>query len=386
MNQHVHAAVQFAAVEGKALSAALKPICFVVERRDTYPILAMVKLKLQGTTLTVTGTDLDMMVTVDLDVNDCSGEWETCVSASVIMDIARVAGPMMVRIEPRDRLVTSGNDKPYTVPEVVVTLDDGEAIYTLMPLSPDSFPGMPGERGEKIESFTNGQLPASLARVSSAMSSEETRYYLNGVCWSVGRWFAATDGHRLFKLNYSPDGGTVQHIIPRKTVLLLTRYFGGADFSVFTIKERSGLDFVAGNVTVRSKVIEGTFPDIDRVIPKSDAIKHSLQFQPAAISAAIRRVTVMCSKHGGRAVRFFNSGGHVALEMKNADAGDVSAVLHDSVWPEGLIEFGLNYQYLGDMVRSCEDVVRIGCGDAGYPILFGDSDTSMVRVQMPMRV
>lgn len=385
MNQHVQTAVHFATVEGRVLAAALKPICFVVERRNTYPILAMVKLALDGTTLTITGTDLDIEVSAALDVSDCGGEWETCVSASVLMDIARVAGPMMVRIEPRDR-VDIRDGKTFVYPEVVITLDADEAVYTLLPLPADTFPTVPGARGDKVESFTNGQLPAAIARVASAISTEETRYYLNGVCWSVGRWFAATDGHRLFKLNYSADGGTVQHIIPRKTALLLARFFGGADISVFQVKEHTWLDFVAGSVSIRSKIIEGTYPDIERVIPKPDAIKHTIELQPAAISAAIKRVTIMRSKHGGRAVRFFNSGGHVAMEMKNANAGGVSAVLHDSVWPEGLSDFGLNCQYLSDMVRTCEDVVRIGCTDAGSLILFGDTDDAMTRVQMPMRV
>lgn len=387
MNKHVQAAVHFATVEGKALAAALKPICFVV-RTSKYAILAMVKLKLDGTSLTVTGTDLDLEVSATLDVNDCGGEWETCVSASVLLDIARVAGPMMVRIEPRDRVETSRDGKDRTVmPEVLVTLDDGEAIYTLFPLTPDSFPTLPGERGDKVEAFTNGQLPAALARVSSAISTEETRYYLNGVCWSVGRWFAATDGHRLLKLEYSPDGGAVvQHIIHRKTVLLLSRFLCGADITVFAVKDRSYLDFVAGGMTIRAKVIEGTFPDIERVIPKADAIKHSIELRPAAIIAAIRRITVMRSIRGTRAIRIFNSGGSVGLEMKNVDTGDVTAVLHESKWPEGMSDFGLNCSYLRDMVVTCTDVVRIGHVDAGGPILISDNDAAMTRVQMPMRV
>ncbi len=387
MNKHVAVVTNFAAVEGRVLAEALKPVCFVVESSNTYPILSYVKLKLDGTTLTVTGTDLNVEVAADIDVIDCAGEWEACVSARVLMQIAKVAGSMSVRIEPRDSVETNHKGKPTTVAEVLVTLDQGEAIYTLYPLSPDSFPSMPGERGDKIEAFTNGQLPAMLNRVSSAMSTEETRYYLNGVCWSVGQWFAATDGHRLFKLNYSPDGGPmVQHIIPRKVVLLLSKFLAGADIAVYGVKERACLHFVSDGLTIRAKMIEGTYPDIERVIPKAEKVLHTLDLPAAAVTGALRRVTVLRSVRSGRAIRLFNSDGAVAMEVKNAEMGNVTAVLHGTVWPAGASDFGLNRDYLKDMVVTCADVVRIGITDPGAPVLISDNDDTLIRVQMPMRV
>lgn len=389
MNKHVQTAVHFATVEGRALAAALKPIAFVVDRLNSYPILAMVKLKLDGTTLSLSGTDLDIEVSVDLDVNDCAGEWETCIPARLLHSIARVAGPMAIKIEPRDR-IEARDGKASVQPEVLVTLDDGAAIYTLLPLAADSFPSIPGERGEKTETFTNGQLASALSKCSSAMSTEETRYYLNGVCWTIsdaGRWFAATDGHRLLKHDYTSEAGAaLQHIIPRKAVLLLTRFFKGADATIYANAAPHRLDITAGDFTMRMKTIEGAFPDIQRVIPSADKVTHSIEVNPLDITAALRRLGVLRS-HSGNTVRFFRDGGSVCIEMRNNSYGEVRAVLHGSEWPEGLTDFGLNATYLRDMVANCDGPIRIGLQDAaGAPVLFSDGDATMTRVQMRMRV
>lgn len=394
MNKHVPVVAQFATVEGRALAAALKPLLFVVERRGSYPILSMVKLRLDGVRLQVTGTDLDIEIATELDVSDCSGEWDLCVDARVVAGIARVAGPMLVRLEKVEAIAGKSKDgTPTSETQLHVTLDNGAAVYRLgNVLGADAFPTLPGERGELIERFGNGMLPEALGKVERVISKEETRYYLNGVNWMIGpngRWFAATDGHRLLKLDYSSDSGSGNRIIPRKTVELLTRFFVGADVSVFALLGDGKIDIEAAGFRIRSKLIEGTFPDITRVIPKSDDVKCHLARPRAELEHALSRLMMLPhSRFGfaGRAVRFHPEAGSVAVSMKDqGDFGEATALV-GGAWPEGMTEFGVNSRYLRDLLLTCSGEVTFGIKDAGAPILVSDGDPAMTRVIMPMRV
>jgi len=358
MNKHLPVVAQFATVEGRSLSAGLKPLLFVVERRNTYPILGMVKLQLDGTQLRVSATDLNIEISTSLDVNDCAGEWSLCVDARTLGGIARVAGPMLIRLERLDQaqgVDAKGQNRTET--QLKVELDSGAVTYVIGNVAEaDAWPVLKGGRGNEVERFTNGRLAASLAKVERVISREETRYYLNGVCWTIGyagRWVAATDGHRLLKYAYDKTPGTpCQRIIPRKTVELLVRYFGGADAIVYSEGEKIDLDI--GGFSVRSKLIEGNYPDINRVIPKAGGEKLALQV--AELNAALARLSAFPGRPGSvRAVRFFRGeDGRAAANFQNEDLGSATVPL-SSTWPESMSEFGLGLLHLLDRVAPHGD-------------------------------
>lgn len=376
---------RFATIEGRVLAHALKPLEFVIERRNTMPILGTVLLAVSGSTLQITGTDLDIQITTNLDLIDAAGNWQICVDARLLGRIARAAGVAEMRIAwVEDRAeITIGDSLRYEI----------EAI-----LSPDGFPTMPGTRGAEIERFGNGSLAAMLGKVAWCISTEETRYYLNGVAWQrglSGSRMVATDGHRLALCRYAPEPAEriSSVIIPRKTVALVRKFLAGQDVAIHAVvaanqqgdlaDDPAKLDLIAGRTTIRTKLIEGTFPDIDRVIPKRH--EHQFAVNRQELSAAIDQVTIMTSQLDGRAVRFFPRDGNLAVDVKNHDMGSGSARTA-TAWPDGAPEFGLNGRYIKELLAHCEGNVIINQIDAGMPFTVTDDDETMTRVIMPMRV
>ena len=384
MNKHISSVKVFATIEGSALLAVMKPLVFVTGRSSTMPILQTVKLSLDGTVLSAETTDLDISIRGVVDVIDCAGTWAITVNARLLAEIARVAGPMTMRIEPQGE-------------ELTIDLDGGVVTYRLPTfLTKESFPSWPtGDRGNLIEAFTNGFLPSALAKCRVAISNEETRYYLNGVCWasdSVGRWFCSTNGHHLIKYSYgSPgEGGKFQRIIPKKLVDLIVQHFAGADVRVFDVTDKPRIDLDIGQFSIRTKLIEGTFPDVDRVIPKREANPIRIVVAKEGLLSAIRRVG-MISTMGGRglfngvALRFSRSDHAICVGAKSQYFGMAEAVL-DAEWPEDGCEFGVSRRYLLDQLSTCSGKTTLAIRDAGAPILILDDDDAITRVLMPMRV
>lgn len=394
MNQHVSSiTTPFASIEGRVLAKAIKPVAWIVGRHPTYPILSTVRLTLSDAGLRITGTDLDIEIGVTLDVIDGAGKFDICVAADALASIARAAGPSVMTFRKGEKVINSRDKRPTAVPVLFVSVDNGAVEYEIENImEPDAFPVLPGTRGTLLEQFSNGMLSDALRRCERYISTEETRYYLNGVYWvqnGKGREFVATDGHRMVRYRYAADPGDgVGRIIPRKTVSLLTRFFSGADIAVHAVDQgQSKIDLLAGGFSIRTKLIEGTYPDYNRVIPEREGAKHSLPFSKAGLSQALRLAAAMPGLRGhfGRAMHIHPRDGLLALKFNNADTG--SAIARTVfAWPEGVPDFGLNAKYLSDSLATCDGDARFVFNDAGGPILILDGDESMTRVQMPMRV
>lgn len=371
---------EFVTVEGRTLRDAMKPLNAVITPKCTIPVLSCVMLKLGAKGMTLFGTDLDIQITTTIDVIDGAGDWSVCIDAKTLASIARIAGVTPVRIELKD------GDPAYAL----ISLGDGEVSYTV-PLGPsiDDMPMIGGGRAASIEKFTNGMLPATFAKVAWAISTEETRYYLNGVCWQIrpdGRRMVATDGHRLAACRYSPDGAdeAVSYLIPRKTIGLITAHLGGSDIEIFATKNPIALDFVAPGITIRSKLIDGSYPDIDRVIPKPEEQKYRFDLKRPEIVTALDQVMALDGRNG-RGVRFLGADGRLTLERRSVDFG-TAKVKTSSPWDESAPEFGFNARYLREMVAPCQGEIGLHMVDAGSPFAISDEDRSMTRILMPMRV
>lgn len=371
--------MHFVTVEGRALKQALRLLVDTVDRRNTIPILGFVKLSLSDEGLQLEATDLDVAVSVLIDVAEGAGDWAACLPAHALCAMARVAGPMTVRIEP-------GSDGAAAT----VILGDDEAVYTLPHLPVGDFPEMMPPRGDLLERFGNGRLAEMLAKVSAFISTEETRYYLNGVGWQFGAFgsrFVATDGHRLAACGYDGEAREpASRIIPRKTIGLLAKHFAGRDVSIFAAETPLKLMFEADRVTLTTKLIDGTYPDIDRVISPciAGAGAFTLGLKRPETLAAIARLSVFGGDIG-RAIKFEGRDGVLSMERKGG--GDGSGRVRTSVtWPEGLPPFGVNSVYFADVVGGCDGDVTLGLASASAPILVRDADPAMTRILMPMRV
>lgn len=375
--------MDFVTVEGRTLRDALKPLLEVARTRKTIPVMGHVRLDFDGASLRLTANDLDVEAVTVVDAIDGAGEWSICLPARELGGIARVAGPMPVRIEP------GGGEAGHVA---TIRLGDGEAVYTLGQLPASDFPGRVATPGKVIERFGNGLLAECLAKVAAYVSAEETRYYLNGVCWHggpKGLRFVATDGHRLACCRYDAEPcERPARIIPRQTVALILRHMAGADV---TVRDDAGgrlsLVFESAGLTLRSKLIDGAFPDFDRVIPQPGPF--TLALKRADMLAAIDRLGVFGRSAFSWKVKLWGEAGRLALSRR--DDGGAVTVRTASDWPPAtagadLPPIGVNGRYLADMLRDCAGEASLALTGPSDPFLIRDTDERMTRVLMPMRV
>lgn len=364
----------FVTIEGRTLSQAMRPVTAVIKRRNTIPILGHVRLTLDADGLSITVTDLDIEATASIDVIDGTGEWSTCIEASALAGIARAAGVAPITIRPQ-------------ADSAVITVED--ATYEVQTLPPSDFPEMTGsKRGKLIETFTNGMLASTLDKVRWCISTEETRYYLNGVAWQSrpdGCRFVATDGHRMALCHYSSEAREQSsRIIPRKTVGIISKHLAGKDVAIFATDKETAIEIAAPGLTIRAKLIDGTFPDVDRVIPREDALKHDFVFKRAEIISAIEKVAAT-GGHPGMAIRFQPNDDRVVIERKSPDFGNAT-VKTSTKWPSDTASpFAFNGRYAKEIVASCHGDITLRMSDSGSPFTFKDEDETMTRVLMPMR-
>lgn len=334
----------------------------VVEARNTIPILSNVLLDAKNDTLTVSGTDLDILATASAPAK-IAKPGSLTVSAKLLGDIVKKAGADEISIEKKgdSLIVTSGRSK-----------------FTLPTLPASDFPDLAGS-GE-FETEFNIDLAAFFAPTTFAISTEETRYYLNGVFLKGegGKLTAvATDGHRLARHVIEATEAFAGVIVPRKTVGLLPK--GSVAVAVSEAKIR----ITSGDFVMTSKLIDGTFPDYERVIPKNNDKIVSVDRE--AFSKAADRVATVSSERG-RAVKLSIAPGAVGFTVSNSDAAATDEIEADySAEP---INIGFNAAYLRDMFGVLPSgKVTIALADSGSPALFtSPAFEGLTLVGMPMRV
>lgn len=362
---------QFATIEGRVLARTLKAVLPIVEHWGTYPALSSVHLKIDGGTMAVTGSNLDVEITVNVDLNAAAGDWVSVVSPRVLVKLAAMAGRELVRLSPEDgKLVFEQED--------VLSFD-------LSAIEPDAFPWIAGDTGDVIEAFEADKLQQLLSKVAGYVSTEETRYYLNGVAWQFdgkGRRFVGTDGHRLGLLRYRSEPMDVaSRIIPNAAVRLLRDCVGEV---VARNVAPLVLQFDAGDRRIRTKLIDGEYPDVDRVIP-TKAIGELKIGRDVLVQATTRAMALNVRDTFGKAMRFEPAGDRTVIGAKHQDFG-VGKVVLRATWPEGVAPFGVNGLYLNSVLASCAGDVRlIASGNDGGPLFIADRDETMTRLLMPMK-
>ena len=365
-----------ATIERATLLKSLGHVQSVVERRNTIPILSNVLIEAsEEGSLRLMATDLDLQVDESVPAN-VSQPGAITVSAHTFFDIVRK--------------LPEGSQVELSASEGKMQVVAGRARFNLQTLPRDDFPVI--AEGDLPTRF---ELPAATLRqiidkTKFAISSEETRYYLMGIFLHVADDLlkaAATDGHRLARITLpKPDGadGMPDIIIPRKCVTelrkLLDELEGTVELSLSATKIRFGL----GNAVLTSKLIDGTFPDYNRVIPTGN--DKLLKLDPKSFMAGVDRVSTIASEKT-RAVKMAVDRDKVTLSVTSPENGLAVEELAADYGADGL-EIGFNARYLMDILDEIEgDTVEVHLADAAAPTLLRENDKSAaLYVLMPMRV
>ena len=369
-------------IERGELLKSLSHVTSVVERRTTIPILSNVLLRASGSALRFNATDLEREV-IEQTGAEVSQDGAITVPAHLLHDIVRKlpdgAQVQIVRDAERER----------------VTLSSGQSRFALQSLPAEDFPDLAA--GEMSHEFTMPahELRQLIDKTRFAISTEETRYYLNGIYLhvAVGAGDApvlravATDGHRLAHADLAqPEGaaGMPGVIIPRKTVHELQRLLEDGSTEVRVGISQSKVRFEIGEITLTSKLIDGTFPDYARVIPQNN--DKEMRVSNAEFVGAVDRVSTIASERG-RAVKLAIEQDKLTLSVNNPEGGSATEEIAVSYDSEPL-EIGFNARYLLDIAGQLEsDQAIFRLADPGSPTMVQDSDDdSTLYVLMPMRV
>ena len=365
-----------ATIERATLLKSLGHVQSVVERRNTIPILSNVLIEArEDGSIRLMATDLDLQVDESVPAT-VSQPGATTVSAHTLFDIVRK--------------LPEGSQVELTAAEGKMQVVAGRSRFSLSTLPRDDFPVI--AEGDLPTRF---ELPAATLRqiiekTRFAISSEETRYYLMGIFLHIvddQLRAAATDGHRLARVTVGkPDGadGMPDVIIPRKAVAELYRLLeeleGTVEISLSPTKVRFGL----GSAVLTSKLIDGTFPDYNRVIPTAN--DKLLRLDPKSFSAGVDRVSTIASEKT-RAVKMSVDRDKVTLSVTSPENGVATEELAADYGADGL-EIGFNARYLLDILGEIDgDTVEVHLADAAAPTLLREGEKSnALYVLMPMRV
>jgi DNA polymerase-3 subunit beta len=275
-----------------------------------------------------------------------------------------------------------------------LALSSGHSRFALQTLSPEDFPDLaPGELNHKFQIGAQ-DLKRLIDKTRFAISTEETRYYLNGIYLHAAARgksqmlrAVATDGHRLAQAEVPlPKGAEAMPgiILPRKTVHELHRLIEGSDGTVDVGVSTAKARFEIGTITLTSKLIDGTFPDYARVIPKAN--DKDLKVSNAEFKNAVDRVSTIASERG-RAVKLNMSGNKLVLSVSNPDGGSATEEIGVDYGASPL-EIGFNARYLLDIAGQLEsETAHFQLADPGSPTMVKDEgDEGALYVLMPMRV
>ncbi|MFA6124737.1 MAG: DNA polymerase III subunit beta [Sphingomonas sp.] len=368
-----------ATIERATLLKGLSHVQSVVERRNTIPILSNVLIEATaegGLKLMATDLDLQINETVAAAVDQPGA---TTVSAHTLFDICRK--------------LPEGSQVSLAAADGKLTIMAGRAKFQLGTLPRDDFPVI--AEGELPVSF---ELPAEtlkqiIDKTRFAISTEETRYYLNGIFWHVSEdplpvlKAAATDGHRLARITMPrPEGaeGMPDIIIPRKCVAELRKLLDEVDGSVGVSMSATKIRFDLGQALLTSKLIDGTFPDYSRVIPTGN--DKILKIDPRSFEEGVDRVSTIATEKT-RAVKMALDRDKIILSVTSPENGTAAEEVPGEYTALGF-EIGFNSRYLLDILGQLQgDTIEVHLADAAAPTLIRENDKSAaLYVLMPMRV
>jgi DNA polymerase III subunit beta len=368
-------------VERAALLRSLGHVHRVVERRNTIPILGNVLVKAENSKLALKATDLDLEMTETITA-EVGPSGATTVPAHMFYEIVRkLPEGAQIGIE------SSGERS-------IMAIRAGRSRFTLQTLPESDFPDLAA--GEMTHTFTlaASDLKRLIDKTSFAISTEETRYYLNGIylhpagtAKAATLRAVATDGHRLAQFELPLPTGAADMpgiIVPRKTVGEVHRLVADGEAEIKVELSQGKIRFSLGEAVLTSKLIDGTFPDYGRVIPVAN--DKLLTVDRQEFEQAVDRVSTVSSERG-RAVKLSLNDGKLTLSVTNPDSGSATEELEAEYGSEPL-DIGFNSRYLLDIAAQLDgEAAVLKLADPGSPTLIQDRDSkSALYVLMPMRV
>jgi DNA polymerase-3 subunit beta len=357
---------------------ALGHVQSVVERRNTIPILSNVKIEAFQGGVSLTTTDMDIAITEKIAA-DVSEEGALTVPAHTLYEIVR-------KLPDGSQVVVQGNADTNGKLEI----KSGSCNFSLSCLPVTEFPVMDsGDMSHKF-SLTSAELTALIDKTKFAISTEETRYYLNGIFLHAKEntiCAVATDGHRLAKIELDlPEGaaGIPGVIIPRKTVAELIKLIAESESNIEISLSASKICFVCQNAVLISKLIDGTFPDYEKVIPSGN--DRVMAINTEALAKSVDRVSTI-SQDKTKAVKLAVGKGKLTLSAANEDNGTANEEIEVS-YSASPVEVGFNSRYVLDMLAGIEgEGVEFIFADGAAPVLVKDTgDATALYVIMPMRI
>jgi len=368
-------------IERATLLKALGHVQSVVERRNTIPILSNVLLSAEGDRVTLSATDLDMEI-IDQSNAGVDSPGQITAPAHTLYEIVRKLP------EGADVALSFAGDDPR------LSIQAGRSRFNLPVLPAGDFPVMSNDGLSSRITIDTNDLIRLIDKTRFAISTEETRYYLNGLYLHVvveggePRLRAvATDGHRLALAEMpAPEGaaGSPGVIIPRKTIQEIRRLLDDAGESIEMQVSPQKVRFEFGLAALTSKVIDGSFPDYVRVIPKDN--NRVLRVDNALFAQAVDRVATI-SAEKSRSVKMAVESGRIVLTVRNMEAGQGVEELEVDYDGEPF-EIGFNARYLLDVAGQIQgEIAEFRFADPASPTLVLDpTDPGVQYVLMPLRV
>ena len=362
-------------IKRENLLTPLQQVIGAVERRQTLPILGNVLLKSTAGDLTLTSTDLEIEMVSRVNA-DSSDEFQTTIPARKLLDISK-ALPDSASIS-------------FNIDDNRVSLTSGRSRFTLATLPARDFPGLDEIDEQHRFSIPQREFKSLFDKTAFAMAQQDVRYYLNGILMEITSGLiklVATDGHRLALAQYETDTGIGedrQLIIPRKAVLELARLLDGSDSPVECILSQNHLRVRTGTLVFTTKLIDGKFPDYQRVIPVDG--NKTLEVERDTLKQSMTRIAIL-SNEKYRGIRLALSAGNLSIQANNPDQEEAEEELQVE-YDEADMEIGFNVTYLIDVLNVLDsEKVQVKLKDANSSCIISDSqDSSSLYVVMPMRL
>ncbi len=356
------------------LLKALSHVQNVVERRQTIPILANVLLSVKDNKLTLRATDNEIEISDKVDLLSAE-EGEITVSAHKLYEVVKkLSDGAMISCSMKDNLLM---------------VSSGRSRFSLPTLPTDGFPIMNIEDASVTFKLTAAEILSLIERTVFAVSTEETRYNLNGIYLHTTEKelkAVATDGHRLANAFVNlPEGASSMAgvIIPRKTIGEMMKLIAEYNQDVVLSVSQNQIRFSVGDVVLSSRLLDGQYPEYEKVIPTNN--DKTLTVDSNLLTTVVDRVAVVSEK--SRGIKIQLSKGKMVLSSSNADEGSASDEIEVG-YDDETMEIGFNYRYLLDILSNVKgSTVQCSLSSPTAPVIIEDAnDKTALYVLMPMRV
>lgn len=364
-------------IERDRLLKPLQQVAGVVEKRQTMPVLSNVLLIVDQDTLSLTGTDLEVELVAQVSLPERFDSFETTVPAKKLLDICKSL--------PDDSTIY------FLLEDQKLTIKCGRSRFSLATLPANEFPNLEESQGDVSFSINQDYLKSILDRTSFAMAQQDVRFYLNGMLFEISTNLlrvVSTDGHRLALCNAEIQcelDSVIQAIVPRKGVLELAKLFSDVDNDVAVSLSSNHICLETSDMRFTSKLIDGKFPDYERVLPKNG--DKDVLCDKSDLKQCFTRVAIL-SNEKYRGVRLRLKNDTLVTVANNPEQEEAEEIINVQYNSDVEIEIGFNVSYLLDVigvVRS--ETVKVTLADSNSSALISDAiDESALYVVMPMRL